>query len=233
VGPADWVHDRRQNQVVGTTDIVAEGWEHELIFNPTRNWRLAFNVARQQAVLDNIGREYFEVLEGFKSMAEGPGGDALTNALNFRDRFRAETLEGANRVLLRAGSPTPELRKWRWNLVTNYSFTEGPLKGFGIGGATRLQARGVIGFPYYVHAQYGAVPDVAHPYYADEEQNYDAWISYRRKLGTRVTWKAQLNVKNIGVGNKLIPVGAQPDGSVHSWRIAEPQRWTVTNTFSF
>jgi hypothetical protein len=233
--PTDWVHDRRQNQVVGTTDIAAEGWEHELIFNPTRNWRVSFNVARQQAVLSNIGKEYLDVLEQFKEIAEGPGGDALTAAGGniFRNRFRDQTLFNAYSTLLRAGSPTPELRKWRWNLVTNYSFSEGFLKGFGIGGATRMQDRGVVGFPYYEHPELGPVPDVANPYFADEEQTFDGWISYRRKLGKRITWKAQLNVKNIGVGNKLIPVAAQPDGSIHSWRIAEPQRWTLTNTFSF
>jgi len=96
-----------------------------------------------------------------------------------------------------------------------------------------MQDRGVIGYSYFTHPTLGPAPDVNNPYLADEEQNYDAWISYRRRIGQRVTWKVQLNVKNIGVGNKLIPVGAQPDGSIHSWRIAEPQRWTLTNTFSF
>jgi hypothetical protein len=234
VSPTDWSQDRRANQVVGTTDVAAKGWEHEVIFNPLRNWRISLNFARQQAIRSNIGKEYIAVLENFKAVAAGPGGDAMSNTNeNFRNRFRNNTLNQANPVLLQEGSPTNELRKWRWNLITNYSFNEGFLKGFGIGAATRMQDKSVIGYPYFTHPTLGPAPDVFNPYYAEEEQNYDVWFSYGRRLGQRISWKVQLNVKNIGVGNELIPIGAQPDGSIHSWRIAEPQRWTLTNSFSF
>jgi len=35
------------------------------------------------------------------------------------------------------------------------------------------------------------------------------------------------------VGDELIPVSAQPDGSVAAWRIREAQTWTLRNTFTF
>lgn len=234
VSPTDWSQDRRANQVVGTTDVAAKGLEYDLIFNPLRNWRISFNVARQEAVRSNIGKEYVAVLENFKAVAAGPGGDALSSTTQpFRDRFRSNTLALANPTILQEGSPSAELRKWRWNFVTNYSFTEGFLKGVGVGGATRIQDKSVIGYPYYNHPTLGPAPDIAHAYYAKGEQNFDAWMSYGRRLGQRINWKVQLNVKNIGVGNELIAIGAQPDGSIHSWRIPEPQRWTLTNSFTF
>lgn len=234
LSPTDWTADRRANQVVGTTDITATGWENELIFNPLRNWRISFNVARQQAIRSNIGKEYIAVLENFKQLAAGPGGDALSSATEiFRNRLRNNTLTPANPIILQEGSPSAELRKWRWNLVTNYSFTSGFLKGVGLGGATRIQDKGVIGYPYYNHPTMGPAPDIANAYYARGEHNFDAWISYGRRFGKKINWKGQLNVKNIGVGNELIAIGAQPDGSIHSWRIPEPQRWTLTNTFTF
>jgi hypothetical protein len=43
----------------------------------------------------------------------------------------------------------------------------------------------------------------------------------------------QLNVRNLGVNRKLIPVAAQPDGSIAAYRIAEPMTWTLTNRFEF
>jgi hypothetical protein len=52
-------------------------------------------------------------------------------------------------------------------------------------------------------------------------------------LRDRITWKVQLNVRNIGVGNELRPLAAWPDGTIIQWTIREPQRWTLTNTFSF
>jgi hypothetical protein len=73
---------------------------------------------------------------------------------------------------------------------------------------------------------------VAHPYYGAAETNYDAWVGYRKKF-KHVDWRVQLNVYNIGVGKELIPVGAQPDGSIAAWRIAPEQRFKLTNTFTF
>ena len=35
------------------------------------------------------------------------------------------------------------------------------------------------------------------------------------------------------IGKELIPVSANPDGSVGSWRIAPEQVWTLRNTFTF
>jgi hypothetical protein len=52
-------------------------------------------------------------------------------------------------------------------------------------------------------------------------------------LGPRINWKLQLNVRNLGVGNSLKPLAAWPDGTVVQWTLREPQRWTLTNTFSF
>jgi hypothetical protein len=43
----------------------------------------------------------------------------------------------------------------------------------------------------------------------------------------------QVNVRNIGVGQELIPVSANPDGTVGTWRIAPEQVWTLRNTFTF
>jgi len=79
---------------------------------------------------------------------------------------------------------------------------------------------------------FNPVYDVAHPFYADDTTNYDAWIGYSRRL-KHFRWSVQLNVRNIGVEKALIPVSAQPDGSVAAYRIAEPMTWTLSNTFNF
>ena len=64
-------------------------------------------------------------------------------------------------------------------------------------------------------------------------QGHGRRVSYSRKVFTRYNWSVQVNLKNIGVGDELIPIWAQPDGSIASWRIAEPQKWTLTSTLSF
>jgi hypothetical protein len=53
----------------------------------------------------------------------------------------------AHHALAANGSPVQELRRWRFNVVTNYDFRGERLKGFSIGGAARWQDRVAIGFP--------------------------------------------------------------------------------------
>jgi hypothetical protein len=102
-----------------------------------------------------------------------------------------------------------------------------------VGAAVRWQDEVAIGFPVIVDPVAGPVPDVGNPFYGPTETNFDAWIGYSRKLFGKYQWSIQLNLKNIGVGNELVPIWAQPDGSIASWRINEPQKWTLTNTISF
>ncbi|MBI2497820.1 MAG: hypothetical protein HYV75_07905 [Opitutae bacterium] len=147
--------------------------------------------------------------------------------------FYATNSAELNKEVLLDGSPTPELRKWRWNAVTNYTFDSGRLKGWNVGGAVRWQDKAAIGFPVIVVGS-GPQIDVKKPYFGPAETNYDAWVGYSRKiLRKKIGWRVQLNVKNLGVGNEMIPVSAQPDGSISAWRITQPETWTLTNTFDF
>ena len=106
-------------------------------------------------------------------------------------------------------------------------------RGFNVGAAARWQDKIAIGFPVIIDPVAGPIPDVKHPYYGPTEINYDAWIGYSRKLWNKYQWSVQLNLKNLGVGNELVPVNTQPDGTRNSWRIAEAQKWTLTSTVSF
>jgi outer membrane receptor protein involved in Fe transport len=49
-----------------TTDLVSRGIELELVYNPTSNWRFAFNAAKQQAKRANIGRGFLEYLDKYR-----------------------------------------------------------------------------------------------------------------------------------------------------------------------
>ena len=51
--------------IADTTDITSTGMEAEVILNPSKNWRIAFNAARQQVVLDNISPRLGVLVEDF------------------------------------------------------------------------------------------------------------------------------------------------------------------------
>ena len=119
-------------------------------------------------------------------------------------------------------------------MLTNYSFTSGPLANFGIGGAVRYGSKILLGTGYKHDAALGDIPDYSVLYYGPSEIQYDGWVSYRHPhIFRKVDLELQLNVRNIGVGKKLIPTVAQPDGTIAQWRIAEPMTWTLSSKFSF
>jgi outer membrane receptor protein involved in Fe transport len=227
--------DDRIGTVVGTTDVLGTGYEFDVTYNPTRNWRIAFNAARQQAVSGNTGAAFVRMLATLQPIWGGSAAalpDSATSGNNLGQTF-AQVKSDVDKAVLLDGSPSPELRRWRFNVVSNYSFNEGRLKGWRLGGAYRWQDRSAVGYPVRVLADGSGVFDVTKPFFGPTESNVDGWIGYSRRLGQKIRWSAQLNVRNIGVGNRLIPVNAQPDGTIHTMRIAEPQTWLLTNSFEF
>jgi hypothetical protein len=231
------LNNRRTGEVVATADVLSKGQEYEVVLNPTRQWRLSLNAARSEAVRTNVAPDLRGVILGsMATLAAGPAGDVRSSETNEGSTMRASYLTIRNQLLpelANEGAPSNELRRWRWNFVTNYSFAgDTLLKNFNVGGGVRWQDKIAYGFPIIVHPEFGVAPDVLHPYYGPAEKNFDAWVGYRRKF-KRLNWSVQLNVRNIGVGKELIPVSANPDGTVGTWRIAPEQVWTLRNTFSF
>ena len=163
-----WDYDRRTGQVVGTADVVSKGDEYEVIANPTRSWRLAFNVSKAIAIRTNSGLDLQDiVLNGITPLINGPAGTLVKDTSNgqLAPNMRGSVIVPMLQITTQDGSPTSELRRWRWNFVTNYRFTEGRLRGWNAGAAARWQDKVAIGLPVVVDPAAGAVPDVKHPYY--------------------------------------------------------------------
>ncbi|HYC69836.1 MAG TPA: TonB-dependent receptor plug domain-containing protein [Opitutaceae bacterium] len=239
-GQPDILSENRSGEVVSTADVVSKGEEFEAIFNPTPQWRIAFNANRAEAVRNRVATELYDVVfNSFVPLMAGSAGDLIPSSSNAtfdaRSRFRQQVYVQMLPELLSQGAPTPELREWRFNAITNYTFNRGRLKGLNVGGGVRWQDEVAIAYPIINDPVLGAVPDVANPYHDKALTDFDAWIGYTRRFD-QFTFKVQLNVKNIGVGDELVAAGpnaAQPDGTIATWRIREPQFITLRTTFTF
>ena len=223
-----------------TADTQSKGYEYEFTANPTRSWRLSINASQTTAVRTNVGGPLLDSLVSYMDQQiAGVAGDmrqfngnyvasneVRQNWVNWRGQY---TL-----LKLQQGTAASELRKWRYNFVSNYSFREGVLKGFGVGGAYRWQDKVIIGYPVVPGVGGVASFDLTKPYYGPSEDGLDLWTNYERKITNKISWKIQLNVRNAFAKDKLIPISVEPDGKTWaSARIAPAQEWFVTNTFSF
>jgi len=225
-----------------TADTQAKGDEFELTANPLPNWRIEINASKTQSIQTNVGGAALDQFVNYITpLLINPDG-TLTPAGKMA-QFGSQPIYTyiwgpwlSNYTLLKLtqGTVVPELHEWMYNVVTNYEFTPGFLNGFlkgvGVGGAYRWQDKVVIGYPITSTGTF----DLTQPYYGPTEGYVDLWASYERKLSSKVDWKIQLNVTNVGQKNGLIPVSIEPDG--HTWatvRTKPVEQWAVTNTFSF
>ncbi len=223
-----------------TQDAVSEGYEFEFFAHPVKNWRITMNASENTAVRNNIGGEallrHIQLAEHY--LFDTPAGNLrIFGSEPWRETTKAQYLRifagDWQLVKLLEGSNTPELRKWRFNIVNNFDFTEGMLKGWNTGGAVRWQDSVVIGYPLITDSSGASQFDLDNPYYGPSERNIDLWIGYARKLPGNIHWNIQLNVGNAFAGKDLIPVSAQPDGSASIVRLAPTTTWMLTNTFKF
>jgi outer membrane receptor protein involved in Fe transport len=237
-----------QPQTNGLSDVLSKGYEVEVTYNPTRNWRIKFTGAQQVAIDAKIGSEQFDYWQErlpvwttarddqgrlWWNTVPALGGDTPETA--YYNGLLSPYLFGVANV----GKPRTQVRKYRWSTVTNYSFTEGFLKNFNVGGSVRWEDKGSIGF-------FGAAPstlpgsfrgvvlelDPNRPIYSKSRFYFDASIGYRFRLfNDKVRTNVQLNVKDVFEDGRLQPVGANPDGSTYAYRIIEPRRFILSASF--
>ena len=78
------------------------------------------------------------------------------------------------------------------------------------------------------------VPDVSRPIYDDEQFYVDFMCGYRTKImDDRCELTLQLNIRNIFEDGELRPIGANYDGTPHTFRIIDPREFYVTATLKF
>ncbi len=236
---------------------VSKGFELEINSNVTSNWRMAVNVAKVQCVQSGKGLNWAPTVDWvntnwFKkpsvaSLITGEGG-----SLDPVSGWEQRAVEDFISAQQRDGASNPEIRKWRVNAITNYSFAQNSrLKGFGVGGGVRYQDHVFLGYLGKVNPANpsGAyIDDITKPTYGPSETDFDFWISYQRRVfNDKVRWKLQLNIRNAFTNDKLIPIRSQPvdvysqypafDGYKASgymlYRIAAPRTIELRSTFEF
>lgn len=233
-----------------TGDTESKGIEFELMANPTSNWNIALNASKTTAKRLNMAESFAVYVEQrwktYNTVVPGTGGRAVigdvrmwTSGYNpgetVRGKFGREFMTPYTLYRLQENSDVPELRPWHFNGVTNYTFNRGILNGVNVGGGVRWQDRQVTGY----RLKNTGDPtnpvnyDLKNPYKGPTETNVDAWIGYQRKLTNKLTWRGQVNLRNITTKKELIPVTVQGDGSMAVGRIPETFSWTLSNTFMF
>ncbi len=236
-GTQEFRWDTPQNMST-VASAVSEGFEVELTYNVSKNWRMSFNASKTESVFGNGLKQVTpfveEVTQNLKDLGLWTIADTPNEGGTTEGRWTNGALSAYYTALSKENTVSTELRKWRWNAVTNYTFTDGKLKGFGVGGAARWQDKVSTGYPLIRNDFDALVPDLANPYTGDTSLNGDIWFSYKTKVsGDKLPLKLQLNLQNFFGDDDPIAVAHNPDGTLAIVRSAAEKRVFLTTTIDF
>ena len=240
------------------SDLESTGTEYELTANPLPNWRITINASKAEAVNTNVLSSWDDYIEknidfwfdgnyelydtpamdywsyrGFYDIVQTPG-NTMSVSGRLGNSYGQEVLSKYYQAKAAEDQLVSELRRWHVNIVTNYTFTEGPLKGVGIGGAYRWMDKSTIGYyPKYNETEKAWLDDLDKPIYGPTEDYLDFWVSYQRDITEKINWSIQLNIYNLFPDDSFIPIQANPDGTIAQVRIPGETTWSISNVFRF
>ncbi len=235
----EWVAKGDFGGRVATQNVAADGFEMEVVANPSKNWRIGFNLNQQETVTSDTAVVLGEVIDQVSANIQA------SNLSDLRDRpesttgfvfdstyFRSAILPLAN-ARAKDNTAVQELVEWRWNLFTNYQFSDDTfLKGFGVGGALRWQDKVATGYEL-ISVNGSLISDTSKPFFGKDDLAGDMWVTYRGKLTDKLDYRLQLNARNLIGEDDYILIATNPDGSDAVVRNPNPTEVFLTATIMF
>ena len=218
---------------IGTVDNTSKGIEIEISGQLTDGWNLQVNVSKTEASQNALGQGLTDFIEAQYSKFQTAAGDLRLwwgGDSTVRQYYEQNIWAAYQFQLETNGKMVAELAPWKANLISNYSFQDGALKGANVGFAYRWEDKHILGYALN-DAQDNL--DIDSPYWSDTYDHLDVWAGYERQLNEKIKWRIQMNVRNVGEDVGLVPLSVQPDGTPAQYRIQEGMTWSLTNTFSF
>ncbi|PTY06195.1 hypothetical protein DB347_12155 [Opitutaceae bacterium EW11] len=231
-----------------TSSKEGSGNEFELNYNPTNYFTLKIAAAEQEAIERDVSpniQKYIDarlpVWQSIKiTTIDGTVLDWFTNRWGSGGVPRDFLLSAvqAPYKLLRAneGKSQTQVRKWRFNASSSLrlsAFSDRTwMKNTALIAAVRWEDKGSIG--YYAYADDPTAYDPNRPIYDKAHTYVDLGASYTMKiLKGKVRMRLQANLRNAFESGHLQPIGALPDGTIHTYRLVDPRLLIVTTTFDF
>lgn len=223
-------------------DFASEGWEFSLTGNPTDNWRITFNLSKQENVSSNVAPAMKEWAQSIRTLITDPTLLALeTNTLKadgvtfntVADNFdlndqrivEITSLEGF------ADQRQPEMSA---NIVSAYSFQDGRYKGLSLGGQFRWRDQAAVG--YQLNDDGSGALDASKPYYNDSTEWFGFFASYKMTVMNDVKMRIQLNIDNVfddDDGNVLLSREVAGSRFDSRWSLPEGRSFALSTNFEF
>ena len=222
------IEDVRVNLNAFTFDSDSEGYEFELVANPTAGWRVSFNFADAKTVQTNTAKELLDYVDQYRALwtrnAALTAGNSTIGALlaTFDD-------DALNRFIRPEGAMKMGDSRYSANLRTNYALREGRWRGLSGGLGVRWRGSPVLGYT-------SADPAKRQALMGPESFLTDLNVAYRFSrtvLRKRCDIDVQLNVNNVFNKDDIVPTRVFDNGQIRTYRFQTPRDIFVTTTLRF
>jgi iron complex outermembrane recepter protein len=213
-------------------DLVSEGYEFELVANPTPQWSIIANFSMSDVKVSNLSSRNVAYINANRSLWQQSGSTAIDGSTDYSTVNEAIAFMD-NQILTRITAFDNREKLGHADrkgaLFTNYRFApDSALAGFSIGGGMRYFSAPVIGFSA-ADAQ-----GRAETFRGDSSFMMDARAGYRREImDGRASWSLQLNVFNVLGNDDIVLTLADTSGTPQRYRFQEPRNWSITSRFEF
>jgi hypothetical protein len=161
----------------------------------------------------------------------------LASAVTPQQNFQAFVGAPLGIIAQQEGKSNPQVRRYAFRAASSFQLAAVTdnrfFKHITVGGAYRWEDKAAIG--YYGIADANGIYqslDATRPIYDKSHYFVDMFTNYKTKIWhDKVVATFQFNVKNLGQGIHLQPIGAFPDGSISTYRITDPQEFMFTASF--
>lgn len=228
------------------SDQVAKGYEATIIGNPTPNWRVSVGLAQNESKESNIGTQHFEFIkERLPVWAQYLTRPVIATPAITVGQLLAVSSQTWNYIRQSEGLVNPLGRKYRVTATTRYGFSEGRLKGVFVGSTYVWRSPAAVGFmTKTITDNEFAVPglnvgpievnDLSRPVRGGALTSFDGFVGYsHRLLRNKITWRIQLNVRNLLDDQDLLVQRALSNGAGAIYTAQQPRSFILTNTFEF
>jgi outer membrane receptor protein involved in Fe transport len=214
-----------------TQDQKGDGYEMDITANPTRNWRVTFNLALPKTAAIDLQPG----LIGYYNANVAAWQAGAASSLNPTQVNNDITTIRNAIASLTPGTPLNNTYKYTSNVYATYTIPSGFLKNVALGAGANIRGKNKIasrlGDPYdYL--------------YANSYTVVAAHATYRHRFSKNLTARFQLNVSNLLDSDKLIynsystfrvgNIGSNPQIQVPGTiRMPEPRKFTLQTTFDF
>ena len=202
-------------------DQVSTGYEFSVTANLTKNWKLILNYANGEVVQSNIASEVEKWWDEMRPLWDANASLSTGNLTVAEEaQFLQDWLDSTQSLdgTVSQGSHDHTLR-----LFTNYTFADGRLEGFKVGGGLRYVSGSALG----LDSNNGV-------YWGNSQTIFDLLLGYSFKaFDGNVPIKLQLNVKNLFDEGDPYLTRANTAGVINRVNVPMPRQFVFSAEFQF